>query len=120
MRPQRNPSCAACPGGAQPRHAVLRAAFAGSRGVLGEPPARRKMPFLLPIRSIAHDTLRHGQDVFFDFRHCCAQERSENRDLADDGHAVHPTDEVNSSPRVRYCDVTRLEGCNTNAHPHPP
>ena len=42
LRPQRHPSSATCPGGAMPRHALLlRAALAGSRGVLGHPSATR-------------------------------------------------------------------------------
>jgi hypothetical protein len=68
VRPQRHPSCAACPGGAKPHHALLLADTASSHGVLGEPPSLRasrrprrrargerwqrrgKMPFKLPIR----------------------------------------------------------------------
>jgi hypothetical protein len=41
LRRSRHPSCPACPDREKPRHAVLCAAFAGRRGVLGEPPARR-------------------------------------------------------------------------------
>jgi hypothetical protein len=62
-----NPSSTACPGGAPPRHALLRAAAAGGRRVLGEPLAQRagstlpaqagsgegeaKMPLVFPIPS---------------------------------------------------------------------
>src|SRR5262245_47676253 len=73
----RTPSCTACPGGALPRHAWLRATCAGRRGVLEAPPARRagsgcrrrvrgrrrqrrgKRPFGLPIRpSVPYLSLR--------------------------------------------------------------
>jgi hypothetical protein len=81
-----HPSCAACPDRAWPRHAWLRAAFAGRRCVLGEPPRREraaaagegredasgvfsglhsgkagaKMPFVSPIRTTT--ILRHLLD----------------------------------------------------------
>src|SRR5262245_20953853 len=41
LRRRPTPSCAACPGRALPRYALLRAAAAGHRGVLGEPPSPR-------------------------------------------------------------------------------